>query len=265
MGNILLHLLPASLYGALTVACLKGNAVRRARISGLLLLALLTHAWLLGNLLFGLGDLRFGFSNALSLTLWLAMAIYTLEAFVAPLYGLLKRAAPIAAVSCLLPLVISGHPQTLILTNWAFKAHIVVAMLAYSLFTLAVFHAIVLTAAERKLHHAQMVTENDTPPLLTLDSILFRLITTAFVFLTLTVGSGLFFSEQIFDKPLMLSHKTVFGIASWLLFATLLLGRKHFGWRGKTATRWLLAGFVVLLLAYAGTRFVLELMLGRSA
>lgn len=264
MGNILLHLLPASLYAALTLACLKSDTGRRARISGLLLSALLAHAWLLGNLLLDLGNLRFGFSAALSLTLWLAMLVYALEAFATPLHGLLKRAAPITAASCLLPLFITGHPQTLALTSWAFKAHIVVAMLAYSLFTLAVFHAIVLAATEHKIHRAQLGTEQDTPPLLTLDNILFRLITTAFVFLTLTVGSGLFFSEQIFDKPLMLNHKSVFGIASWLLFATLLTGRRFFGWRGKTATRWLLAGFIVLLLAYAGTRFVLEFFLGRS-
>lgn len=264
MANILLYLLPASLYAGLTFACMKGNAERRTRISILLLSALMAHAWQLDNLLFGLGDLRFGFSAALSLTLWLAMLIYAMEALVTPLHGLLKRAAPIAAISCLLPLLIMGHPQKLVLTNWAFKAHIMVAMLAYSLFTLAVFHALVLAAAEHKLHSAQMGAEQDIPPLLTLDNILFRLISTAFVFLTLTVGSGLFFSEQIFDKPLILNHKTVFGIASWLLFATLLMGRKFFGWRGKTATRWLLAGFTVLLLTYAGTRFVLELLLERS-
>lgn len=264
MGNILLHLLPALLYATLAAACLQNNKNRRAWTSALLLSALLAHAWLLENILFNQGDLHFGLSTALSLTLWLAMAIYALEALVTPLNGLLKRASPIAAISCLLPLIITGHPQALVLTNWAFKAHIVVAMLAYSLFTLAVFHAIVLTAAEHKLHQAQIGAEQDMPPLLTLDNILFRLITTAFVFLTLTVGSGLFFSEQIFNKPLMLNHKTVFGIASWLLFATLLVGRKTFGWRGKTATRWLLAGFIVLLLAYAGTRFVLEFLLGRS-
>ncbi|MDP5240735.1 cytochrome c biogenesis protein CcsA [Uliginosibacterium sp. 31-16] len=264
MGNILLYLLPASLYAALTIACIRKKTDRNALIHALLLSALVSHAWSLGNLLFAEDGLRFGFTAALSLTLWLAMLIYSLESLLTPLHRLLKHAAPIAGFSCLLPLAISGHPHSLPLANWAFKAHIVVAMLAYSLFTLAIFHALLLAAAEHNLHRAKLGEERDTPPLLILDSLLFRLTNTAFVFLTLTVGSGLFFSEQIFNKPLMLNHKAFFGIASWLLFATLLIGRKTLGWRGKTATHWLLAGFIALVLAYAGTRFVLEFLLGRS-
>lgn len=264
MENILLHLLPAIFYAALALACIRTPANRRNLISGLLLAALLSHAWSLGESLLGSGALRFGFSVALSLTLWLAMLIYSLESLLRPLHGLLRRAAPVAALASLLPVLLPGHPQTLALTSWAFRTHVVVAMLAYSLFTLAVFHGLLLTAAERSIHKAHLHPDNDTPPLLALENLLFRITGAAFVFLTLTVGSGLFFSEEIFGKPLALNHKTIFGVASWLLFAILLLGRHIRGWRGKTATRWILAGFMSLLLAYAGTRFVLEVLLGRS-
>ena len=71
------------------------------------------------------------------------------------------------------------------------------------------------------------------------------------------------FSEQIFGKPLQFNHKVIFSIASWLIYGWLLFGRYQYGWRGKKATRWTLIGFVLLLLAYVGSKFVLELILQR--
>lgn len=214
--------------------------------------------------MFGAGGFRFGLFISLSLSLWLAMLIYSLESLITPLDQLLSYAAPVAALASLLPAFNPGHPQLIATESWAFRAHIVVAMLAYSLFTLAIFHALLLAAAERRIHGASLQEHDNLPPLLSLERLLFRLIGTAFVFLSLTVGSGLLFSEEIFGKPFGFSHKAVFGIAAWLLFAILLLGRRLRGWRGKRATHWLLAGFVCLLLAYAGTRFVLEVLLQRS-
>ena len=81
--------------------------------------------------------------------------------------------------------------------------------------------------------------------------------------LTLTLVSGVFFSEQVFGKRFTLSHKTVFAIISWLIFGGLLAGHHFRGWRGRTAVRWTLAGFTTLLLAYIGTKVVLELILKR--
>lgn len=264
MSAILPHTLPATLYAVLGIVCWRKTGASRAAVLILLVLALVLHAWALGGLLFEGSSLRFGFSAAISLTLWLAMLVYCLESLLTPLHGLLRHAAPIAAIASLIPTIMTGHPQTFEIESWAFRAHIVVAMLAYSLFTLAVFHALLLTVAEHNLHSARLGNDTDLPPLLVLDNLLFRLIQAAFVFLTLTVGSGLLFSNEIFGVPLTINHKTVFGIASWILFATLLLGRRFAGWRGRTATHWLLAGFGALLLAYAGTRFVLEIILGRS-
>lgn len=267
MPSILLHLLPASFYLALTVI---GHlpAMTQARTAGLtmpvLLGALLTHAFVLGNTMFGQGVFHFGLTIALSLTLWIAMLVYSLESMVRPLKQLLSYAAPVAMLFSALPGFSPGFPQTIDANNWAFRLHILVAMLAYSLFTLAVFHALLMAAAERHLHGASVSPAHSLPPLLTLERLLFRLIHTAFIFLTMTVMSGVLFSEQIFGKPFTFSHKAIFGIASWILFAILLLGRHYHGWRGKTATRWLLAGFACLVLAYAGTRFVIEYLLHRS-
>jgi ABC-type uncharacterized transport system permease subunit len=81
--------------------------------------------------------------------------------------------------------------------------------------------------------------------------------------LTLTLGSGMLFSEELFGRPLQFTHKGVFGIASWVIFGALLAGRQIYGWRGRTALRWTLAGFLALVLAYIGTKFVLEVILRR--
>jgi ABC-type uncharacterized transport system permease subunit len=267
MPNILLHLLAASFYLALGILVHRKSIPEKweqGSLRFLLLVALGTHAMTLGAAMSGAGGLRFGLFIALSLSLWMAMLMYGLESLLTPLKQILGYAAPAAAVAALLPALELGHPQTMNIGNWAFRLHIVVAMLAYSLFTLAVFHALLLATAERRIHKATLPADGTLPPLLVLERLLFRLILAAFVFLTLTVGSGLVFSEEIFGKPFVFSHKAVFGVASWLLFAILLAGRSLHGWRGKTATRWLLAGFVCLILAYAGTRFVLEIILQRS-
>ena len=102
------------------------------------------------------------------------------------------------------------------------------------------------------------------PPLLTLERLLFRLIGAAFVFLTLTLVTGIAFSETLFGRALRFDHKTVFAVLSWVTFGALLAGRLLYGWRGRTALRWTLTGFVLLVLAYVGSRFVLEVILGRS-
>jgi len=97
-----------------------------------------------------------------------------------------------------------------------------------------------------------------------MEALLFRILLAAFVLLTLTVVSGVFFSEQLFGKPLTASHKTVFAILSWFIFGGLLAGHHFRGWRGRTAVNWTLAGFTALLLAYLGSKVVLELILHRA-
>jgi ABC-type uncharacterized transport system permease subunit len=101
------------------------------------------------------------------------------------------------------------------------------------------------------------------PPLLTMEKLLFRIIWAGFILLTLTLASGVIFSEELFGKAARLNHKTVFGVLSWIIFAALLGGRQVYGWRGRVAVRWTLAGFLMLVLAYIGSKFVLEVILGR--
>jgi len=137
-------------------------------------------------------------------------------------------------------------------------------MLAYSLFTLAALHAVFMSLAEAALHRHNLTRRlASLPPLLTMEALLFRMIFVAFCLLTLALVSGVMFSEAIFGKAMVLDHKTLFAFASWGIFAALLIGRQVYGWRGRVALRWTLAGFMVLLLAYIGSRFVAEVLLGR--
>lgn len=232
---------------------------------GALLLALAGHGVLLNQGLFAQGQMHFGFALSLSLMLWLAIALYWLESFfLARLEGLQMLGFPLAAVCVLLPLLLPSPPLTINTDSLAFRLHFIVAMLAYSLFTLAALHALLMTAAERSLHRGRLwPLLEDLPPLLTMEALLFRLIHIAFFLLTLTVLSGVLFSETLFGKPWSFTHETFFGVVSWLIFAALLLGRHLWGWRGKRALRWTLAGFAALLLAYVGSRFVLEVILHR--
>jgi ABC-type uncharacterized transport system permease subunit len=101
------------------------------------------------------------------------------------------------------------------------------------------------------------------PPLMTMERILFRMIGLGFVLLTLTVASGALFSESLFGQPLRADQKTIFTLIAWVVFGALLVGRLARGWRGRLALSWTLSGFAMLLIAYAGSRFVLEVILHR--
>jgi ABC-type uncharacterized transport system permease subunit len=275
MPGILLHLLAAALYLSLAAhfwrTRWRGPALNQpptnlgAKERGWLLAAVIAHGITVADELFGGGQMRFGFAVAISLMLWLALALYWIESFYTRMEGLQMIGLPLAAVGVLLPLVFPSQHLLANASSPLFRAHFLIAMLAYSLFTLAALHALLMMAAERSLHRGRLprIIAN-LPPLLTMETLLFRLIHIAFVLLTLTLLSGIFFSEALFGKALTFNHKTVFAILSWLIFAALLIGRHLRGWRGQLALRWTLAGFTALLLAYVGSRFVLEVMLGRG-
>jgi ABC-type uncharacterized transport system permease subunit len=268
MARILLHLLVATLYASLWFVCRPERAhesVSRTKILLTLTAAILGHAFALAGELIQNGELVFGFINTLSLTIWFAMLFYLIENTLKPLTGLLLFAAPVAALISALPILPGGHPIAIPLTNWAAKLHIFVGVCAYSLFTLAAFHAVLILALEKRLHgNIRVETLGRLPPLLSLEHLLFTLIHAAFFLLTLTVGTGVFFSEQLFGSPFALTHKSAFSILAWFVFGTLILGRRLRGWRGQIALRWTLSGLLLMLLAYAGSRFVLEFLLGRS-
>jgi ABC-type uncharacterized transport system permease subunit len=226
---------------------------------------LILHATLVWHSVFGEDGLHLGVGTAISTILMLSVLIYWLGNFFYKLDGLQSLVMPVAALACLLPVV---FPPSAPLSNTAFvafKIHLLIAILAYSLFTIASLHVLLMALLERQLHGGSLpMVLQRMPPLLTLEALLFRIIWAGFVLLTLTLVSGVAYSEELFGKAAQFNHKTVFGVLSWLIFAALLSGRHIYGWRGRIAVRWTLAGFLTLVLAYIGSKFVLEIILGRT-
>lgn len=247
-------------------------AHKRVAISLGTLCGWLLHGGALWGDVIAADSLRMGFSIMLSGTLWISVAVYWLENRNFSLDGLRILVLPCAAISVMLPAIFPGSVMSLDGKTALFPWHIAIAMLAYSTLTIAAFHAVLMVLQESKLHtrlSAQKagwfaLTLDRLPALLTMEKLLFRMIAFGFFLLTLTVVSGVFFSEELFGEAFRWNHKNIFTMLSWVLFGVLLIGRKWRGWRGKTALSFTLIGFTTLLLAYVGSRFVFEVILHRS-
>jgi ABC-type uncharacterized transport system permease subunit len=256
----------------LYAACALLPSRRGAVVSSVTALAWVLHGAALWNDAFAPGSLRIGFAIMLSAALWVSVAAYWFENRNFALDGLRRLVMPCACAAALLPMLFPGALMPLQGQSSAFGWHVAVAVLAYSTLTIAAFHAVLMALQETRLH-APTVAAGTTwfggaldqlPALLTMEKLLFRLIGIGFVLLSLTVLSGVVFSEQLFGRAMRWDHKNVFALLSWMLFAALLAGRRWRGWRGKTALRFTLAGFATLALAYVGSRFVLEVVLLRG-
>jgi ABC-type uncharacterized transport system permease subunit len=229
----------------------------------LIAVGLMLHGYLLYKSLFTDG-LNLGLSNALSAIFWLTVLIYWLTDLKHQLSSLQAFVLPPAAFFILLQYFMPEAHLLPYAKEPLFMAHLIISMLAYSLFTFAALHALLMMVAERSLHQKPtFIKVPDFPPLMVMDSLLFRMIGLGFILLTLTLVSGMLFSEAMFHQALKFNHKNIFTIVSWLVFGGLLLGRMKYGWRGRIAIRWTLSGFMLLFLAYIGSKFVLEILLHR--
>ncbi len=246
-------------------------ARQRTVISAGTLLGWLVHGGALWADMVLPGSLRLGFAVVLSATLWISVAAYWLENRNFSLDSLRVLVLPCAAVAVVLPALFPGSLVALQDKPGLYGWHIAIAILAYSSLTVAAFHAVLMAVQEASLHtrpggspgwFATMIER--LPALLTMERLLFRMIAFGFTLLTLTVLSGIVFSEELFGRAMKWDHKTIFTMLSWLLFGLLLAGRRWRGWRGKTALSFTLSGFATLLLAYVGSRFVMEVVLHRG-
>jgi ABC-type uncharacterized transport system permease subunit len=276
MLPILPYLINALLYGVLAAyfwrtrwASAAPNASKLAEFSWrehwMVLVPLALHTSLLVRSAYAPDGLYLGVGNAVSAILWLTVLIYWIGHFFYRLDGLQMLVLPAAALGALLPAVFPSLKPIASSQSPAFAAHLLMAMLAYSLFTIASLHVLLMALLERRLHAGALPRVlRQLPPLLAMETLLFRIIWAGFIVLTLTLASGVVFSEELFGRAARFNHKTVFGVLSWVIFAALLAGRHLRGWRGRVAVRWTLAGFLTLVLAYLGSKFVLEVILGRG-
>lgn len=200
------------------------------------------------------------FFSAMSLV-WLGMAALTVMVGLRGRLGALGVIVfPLSAVAVTLyantPHV--GHPAL----DWRLQLHAWFALLAYATLAVAALLAVLLWAQERGLRLREFRNWlRALPPLTALEFLLFRTITAGFVLLSATLLTGILFVHDFFAQHLI--HKSVLSILSWLVFGALLLGRWRYGWRGARAVSWTLTAMALLVLAFFGSKFVLELVLQR--
>lgn len=222
----------------------------------------LLHAMVLYNNMTVSGGLNLDFFHAFSLAAWTIVLVLLISSLNKPVENLGIVLLPLAALTVLLAI---GDPAVRIFradAAWGLKVHVIVSLLAYSVLAMASVQAVLLAIQDRHLrrHHPGGFIRA-LPPLQTMESLLFEMIAVGFVLLSGSLVSGFVFLEDMFAQHL--AHKTVLSIIAWVAFATLLWGRYRFGWRGRPAIRWTLVGFAVLVLAYFGSKAVLQLVLER--
>jgi ABC-type uncharacterized transport system permease subunit len=258
-ATVVLTLAAAAAY-ALPAAAASRLSPQAARMA-------LLAAWLLHGLVLAVGlagdPPRFGFAPALSVTAWLVLTVYAVERQLFPQLEARWALSGLGAAAVLLALFFPGTPLHVTASPWL-PLHWALGIASYGLFAAAVVHAWLMMRAER---HIRVAADPQAGlPLLTLERLTFRFATAGFILLSATLLAGVFFSEKLYGYgTFKWDHKTVFSILAWVVFAFLLLGRFRFGWRGRKAVRVLYIGSILLLLAYAGSRFVLEVILRRPA
>lgn len=243
----------------------RGTAEAPALRSRLLVpggMALILHAALLYQSLFTAQGLNFGFYNALSLMTWFAALLVMLAVYFRPVENLTLIFFPAAALSLLLELAFSSRHIVAAGVPLGVRAHIALSIAAYALLTIAAAQAAVLALQERLLRGRQPVQAMRLlPPVQSMEDLLIQILAGGFFFLSLSLATGFMFVQDLLSQHL--AHKTVFSVLAWFIFAVVLFGRWARGWRGHRLIRLTLGGFALLLLAYFGSKFVLELVLRR--
>jgi hypothetical protein len=257
-------MLPATLLAALAYGfpALAAGRLSDAQARRLLWLAWVAHAVALLSLM--VGPVHFGFAPAISVTAWLVVTAYLVERQFFPTFKARWAMGALGTLAVLLSWWFPGTPWSAQASAWL-PLHWALGLSAYGMFAAAVAHAWMMTRAE---HDIRLAQDADTGlPLLTLERLTFRFVSAGFALLSATLVAGVLFGESLYGQGQghwRWDHKTIFALLSWLTFAVLLIGRSQWGWRGRRAVRVLYIGAGLLLLSYAGSRFVLEVLLGRT-
>lgn len=239
----------------------KNTAPPRLWLLGLAAISLSLH----GTSVFGLIDtpegFYFSFFRVSSLIFWVIGITVVISSLKLPVESLLPPLFLCAAISiaCSLFIKTPYTPRTL---SYPIAGHILLSILAYSMLTIACLQAMALALQDSLLRKRQWQRAVAIlPPLQTMESLLFEMVLAGTVLLGLSIVTGLLFFSDLHTQHLM--HKMFFSLVAFAVYCTLLWGRHARGWRGKIAIRWTVGGFIALMLAYFGTKLVLELLLHR--
>lgn len=226
----------------------------------LVALALITHTWVSWQQLVGETGLNL---NLFPLSVLIFLIINVIVAFSAlkgPVENLYLLLFPATVAMLVLSQTVAPAPQTAEILAPGLGIHVLLSILSYSLMSIAALQALLLAWQNRQLHlHHPGGRLKTLPPLQTMEQLLFRLLLAGFVLLSAGLASGFLYVDDFFAQHL--AHKTTFSLIAWLVYAVLLWGHFRIGWRGKVAIYWTLSGFAALMLAFWGTKFVLEILL----
>lgn len=260
-----------TVFGVYVVAALLLAGIARSGATGTLarlgpmpaIVAVVAHGWLLWHAVVRSGLAHLNLGNTVSLSGWLLALMVIPFAFRTYFRGLVALFLSGVSIS-----VLFTHTASVLAPPgqeplWQFINHAVMATLSYSLLAAAATLAIMTTLKDRRLRQpGETGWMAMLPPLESMERLMFAAIIAGFVLLSLTMFSGLVFVRDFMAQHL--THKSVLTTVAWVVFAVLLFGRWRFGWRGRKAVNWTLAGFSILALAYFGSRIVLEVILGRQ-
>jgi len=265
MPFVIANITAAVLYAALGIylarQLIQQKSLHRPQLLTLIGLTLFIHAVGIYGVSVKPGGIQLSFFTVSSQIFWVINLIVLISSLKKALHNLFIFLLPCTALAIFITQLV--HTQSTILQlNYTLAIHVILSILAYSLLTIATLQAILLSYQN---HHLKNRTSLQylryLPPLQTMEALLFEFVLVGEILLTLSIVSGFIFLDNIFAQHLV--HKTVFSMAAWLVYGFLLFGKYKMGWRGNTAIRWTLAGFLFLMLAYFGSKLVLEIILQR--
>lgn len=264
----LLNLMAAALYliaGGLLIQRLFSGQIGTVEKRGILIwsaTAVTLHCIILYSGLAQHSQWSLGITNAFSIITCSVALVFTLIATRQPIENLGVVVLPAAAVAVIAAWLWPSASEGLVIPSIQLTVHLIVSILAYAFLSLAVVQALLLSAQEKRLHQRDPSRLlNALPPIQTMEGLLFLLAGIGFALLTLTLISGVVYTRSLFGVTFAFNHHTVLAIMAWVIFGVLLAGHFWFGWRGRRATHWTILGFIVLVLGYFGTKYVVEVVL----
>lgn len=223
-------------------------------------ISILLHGVILSSQIVTPAGFNLSLFNTMSASMLIISALSLTAFSFRPLDLLLMIILPVSASNFLLAWMFPATHLLPLDSPAGLRIHVFISIIAYSLMALATLHAIFLSIQNRHLHNHQTGgIVRLLPPLQEMEKLLFEIILVGFIFLSVALASGFIFLENLFEQHLV--HKTILSMLAWLLYASLLLGHAILGWRGRTAVRWTIGGFICLMLAYIGSKFVLEFII----
>jgi ABC-type uncharacterized transport system permease subunit len=221
--------------------------------------ALLLHATalyypiLLGN------GLSINMIIAASHIIWLTSLVLLITTWTHDIEALGIFILPLTAFILVLQQTVSLDAAHLVQVNNGLGVHIFTSLLAYSMLMLAAIQAALLAEQNNHLHnHKPTGFIRTLPALQDMEILLFRFITLGVILLTIALITGFIYLDDLFGQHI--AHKTILSILAWLIFSILLIGHIKLGWRGRTAIRWTLSGFIILMIAFFGSKIIQYLL-----